>query len=403
LITFATSKIAMEQTKVILGSGKDQSVRRFHPWIFSGAIKKIKGIVAEGDLVSVYDNKDELLGFGHYAEGSIAVRMLGFGNQEPGEDYIQDRIKNAWIYRTETLGLLHHNNNVFRLVFAEGDLLPGLILDYYDGHVVMQCHSYGMYLEREKIVKALQGVLGENLKSVFDKSAETLHYREAGAVNGSLFGSSNSTQVTENGFRFNINWETGQKTGFFIDQRDNRTALRKYCQGKTVLNTFCYSGGFSVYAMGSGAKKVVSVDSSGKAVDLCRDNMKLNFPDDTRHEEICADVFNFLEQSEETFDVIVLDPPAFAKHINVRHKAVQGYKRLNQTAIKKLNRGGVLLTFSCSQAVDKNLFFSTVTAAAILCGRQARFLEYLHQPSDHGYSMFHPEGEYLKGIAIHID
>jgi 23S rRNA (cytosine1962-C5)-methyltransferase len=393
----------MEQTKVILGSGKDQSVRRFHPWIFSGAIKKIKGIVAEGDLVSVYDNKDELLGFGHYAEGSIAVRMIGFGNREPDDHYISERIKKAWLYRTGQLGLLRADNNVFRLVFAEGDLLPGLILDYYDGHIVMQCHSYGMYLERERITEALKQALGTRLKSVYDKSAETLHYREAGAINSPMLGEDKGTIVTENEFRFSINWETGQKTGFFIDQRENRVALRKFCEGKSVLNTFCYSGGFSVYAMGSGAKRVVSVDSSGKAMDLCRENMNLNFPDDPRHAGLCTDVFDYLEQSEETFDIIILDPPAFAKHMNVRHKAVQGYKRLNQTAIRKLNPGGILLTFSCSQAVEKNLFFSTVTSAAILCGRQARFLEYLNQPADHGYSIFHPEGEYLKGIALHID
>lgn len=393
----------MEQTKVILGSGKDQSVRRFHPWIFSGAIKKIKGIVSEGELVSVYDNKDELLGFGHYADGSIAVRMIGFGAIQPGSDYLKERIERAWKYRIETLGLLRENLNVFRLVFAEGDFLPGLILDYYDGHVVMQCHSYGMYLEREKIATALKEVVGKPLKSIYDKSAETLHYKEAEAVNTSVWGEGTGTIINENGFRFRVNWETGQKTGFFIDQRENRVALGKYCEGKTVLNTFCYSGGFSVYAMGHGATRVVSVDSSGKAMDLCRENIELNFPGDPRHEAICNDVFDFIEKSEELFDVIILDPPAFAKHIHVRHKAVQGYKRLNQTAIKKLKPGGVLLSFSCSQAVDRELFFNTVTAAAILCGRQTRFLEYLNQPADHGFSMFHPEGEYLKGIAIHVD
>ena len=393
----------MEIPKVILGSGKDQSVRRFHPWIFSGAIKKIKGEAGEGDLVQVLSNHDEVLGYGHYSSGSIAVRVIQFGSQEWTEDLWMDKIKKAVEFR-KSIGLLHQpGTNCFRLIFGEGDGLPGLIADYYNGTVVMQCHSSGMYLSRNKITEALVAVLGNDLKGVYDKSAETLPDVINNQGNGWLYGNNEENVATENGFKFLIDWVKGQKTGFFLDQRENRKLLGELSKGKSVLNTFCYTGGFSVYAMGMGASRVVSLDSSQKAMDLTARNIALNFGDDPRHENVCADAFDYLTQLEEEFDIIILDPPAFAKHHHVKHKAVQGYKRLNQMALKKLKPGGLLFTFSCSQAVDKFLFFNTITSAAILSGRSVKPIAYLGQPADHPVSLFHPEGEYLKGMVVYVD
>lgn len=393
----------MELPKIILGSGKDQSVRRFHPWIFSGAIKKIKGEAAEGDLVQVFSNHDELLGHGHFSGGSIAVRMIQFGNEAMKADFWKEKISKAVAFR-KRIGLdITEKTNCFRLIFGEGDGLPGLIADYYNGTVVLQCHSTGMYLSRKEIIEALKACMGSDLKGIYDKSAETLPDVMASEGNGWLYGNSENNTATENGFQFLIDWEKGQKTGFFLDQRENRRILGEYAKGKSVLNTFCYTGGFSVYALGMGASRVVSLDSSQKAMDLTAKNVALNFGDDKRHENVCADTFDYLTQMEELFDIIILDPPAFAKHHHVKHKAVQGYKRLNQMAISKIKPGGLLFTFSCSQAVDKFLFFNTITSAAILAGRSVRPLALLGQPADHAPSLFHPEGEYLKGMLLMVD
>lgn len=393
----------MEVPKIILGSGKDQSVRRFHPWIFSGAIKKIKGEAAEGDLVEVYSNHDELLGFGHYSGGSIAVRMIHFGSEPMPGDFWVSKIRNAVEYR-KNIGIQNgEKTNCFRLIFGEGDGLPGLIADFYNGTVVMQCHSTGMYLSRKEIAEAIKEVLGNDLKGIYDKSAETLPDVMPNEGNGWLYGKSEDNIATENGFKFHIDWEKGQKTGFFLDQRENRKLLGEFSRGKSILNTFCYTGGFSVYAMGMGAASVVSLDSSQKAMDLTAKNIALNFGDDPRHKNVCADTFDYLTQLEEEFDIIILDPPAFAKHHHVKHKAVQGYKRINQMAFKKIKPGGFLFTFSCSQAVDKYLFFNTVTSAAILSGRKVKPLAFLGQPADHAPSLFHPEGEYLKGMLLYVE
>lgn len=393
----------MELPKIILGSGKDQSVRRFHPWIFSGAIKKIKGEAAEGDLVQVFSNHDELLGHGHFSGGSIAVRMIQFGNEAMKADFWKEKISKAVAFR-KRIGLdITEKTNCFRLIFGEGDGLTGLIAAYSNGTVVLQCHSTGMYLSRKEIIEALKACMGSDLKGIYDKSAETLPDVMASEGKGWLYGNSENNTATENGFQFLIDWEKGQKTGFFLDQRENRRILGEYAKGKSVLNTFCYTGGFSVYALGMGASRVVSLDSSQKAMDLTAKNVALNFGDDKRHENVCADTFDYLTQMEELFDIIILDPPAFAKHHHVKHKAVQGYKRLNQMAISKIKPGGLLFTFSCSQAVDKFLFFNTITSAAILAGRSVRPLALLGQPADHAPSLFHPEGEYLKGMLLMVD
>jgi 23S rRNA (cytosine1962-C5)-methyltransferase len=391
------------RSTVILGSGKDQSLRRFHPWIFSGAIKKIKGPVFDGDLVDVYSNHDEYLGTGHYQEGSIAVRMLSFSEGELGDDFWQKKIRNAVEFRRHTGLLGRADTNVCRLVYAEGDGLPGLIIDYYNGTAVLQAHSIGMHREREAICAALRDVMGSELKTIYDKSAESLHRHENyPATNGYLFGeSTGSTEALENGHLFQVDWESGQKTGFFIDQRDNRALVARYSAGRAVLNTFCYTGGFSVYAGKAGATLVHSVDASKKAIELTTRNMELN--NLSNHEAVAMDTFEFLKDKDNIYDLIILDPPAFAKHINVKHNAVMGYKRLNAEAIRKIKPGGIIFTFSCSQVVDRNLFASTVMAAAITTGRTVRILHHLTQPADHPVNIFHPEGEYLKGLVLHVE
>ncbi len=389
--------------KVILSSGKDQSVRRFHPWIFSGAIKKIKGEVAEGMIVQVVSNHDEPLGIGHYSNGSIAVRIFSFENTEINQDFWTQKIKKAYDFRNN-MGLINNpNTTVYRLVHAEGDGLPGLIIDVYDDTAVIQTHSTGMHLIKQSITEALKEVYAFRLKAIYDKSAETMPAISGLEIrNQLLWGNPESTYVIEHGLKFRIDWEQGQKTGFFIDQRKNRKLLQKYCFGKKVLNTFCYSGGFSVYALAAQAALVHSVDSSKKAIALTDANVALNFPEANHHQSFAQDTFSFLEQSQEKYDVIILDPPAFAKHHHVKHNAVQGYKRLNAEAIRRVNTGGVIFTFSCSQAVDKYLFQNTVMSAAIQAGREVRILEYMSQPVDHAPSIFHTEGEYLKGIVLKV-
>ncbi|MBU0763471.1 MAG: class I SAM-dependent rRNA methyltransferase [Bacteroidetes bacterium] len=390
--------------KVILKSGKDQSVRRFHPWIFSGAIKKIKGDVKEGDYVEVYDNHDEFLGLGHYQIGSITVRMLSFVPAEPTAEFWKSKIQAAWELRKQ-LGLAGNPaTNVFRLVNAEGDGMPGLVIDYYAGTAVMQMHSIGMYHERELLVQAMTEALGSDLTAVYDKSESTLPFKaETGAVNGYLLGQPENSAVLENGNRFIIDWTQGQKTGFFIDQRENRLLVGQYAKHRKVLNLFGYTGGFSVYAIRGEAELVDTIDSSAGATELAERNVSFNFPDCPNHRAITADAFEYLQHTDNIYDLIILDPPAFAKHRNVLHNALQGYKRLNTLAFEKIAAGGILFTFSCSQAVSREQFRKSVFSAAAATGRQVRILHQLSQPADHPVNIYHPEGEYLKGLALSVD
>jgi 23S rRNA (cytosine1962-C5)-methyltransferase len=393
----------LERTKIVLKSGKDQSPRRFHPWIFSGAIKKIYGNPVEGDIVDVYDNKDEFLAVGHYQPGSIAVRILSFRKVEPDLNFFRERIKSAVKYR-ESAGLLNDpDTNVFRLIHAEGDDLPGLIVDFYNGVAVMQMHSVGMYRMRKDFAAILQELPGDRIKAVYDKSEGTIPYMSGiEAKNEFVLGNSEPVVVSENGFRFKIDWTTGQKTGFFIDQRENRKLLGEYSQGRKVLNMFGYTGGFSVYAM-KNASLVHTVDSSASAIDLANENIRLNFGEDNRHEGFQVDAFDFLDDINNKYDLIILDPPAFAKHQNVLANALQGYKRLNMRAIQNIRPGGIIFTFSCSQVVTRENFRKSVFAAAANTGRRVRILHQLSQPVDHPVNIYHPESEYLKGLVIYVE
>ncbi len=394
----------MNYPKVILKSGKDQSVRRYHPWIFSGAIKKIIGHVNEGDLVFVTDNKDEFLAIGHYQIGSIMVRIISFKEKEIDDTFWKEKIEKAYQLRKMTGLATSETNNVYRLVHAEGDGLPGLIIDFYNGTAVLQMHSIGMYLNREHIVNALKEILGDKLTAVYDKSETTIPFKsEIEAKNGYIYGESSNKVVLEYGNKFKINWEDGQKTGFFIDQRENRKLLSKYSKGRSVLNVFGYTGGFSVYAMKGDAKLVHSVDSSKKAIELTNENIDLNFEDASRHEAFAVDAFEYLNNIDNKYDLIILDPPAFAKHQNVLHNALQGYKRLNIKAIEQIKPGGILFTFSCSQVVSKENFRKTIFTAAANTGRNVRILHQLNQPVDHPVSIYHPESEYLKGLVVYVE
>jgi 23S rRNA (cytosine1962-C5)-methyltransferase len=393
----------MQKVKIVLKSGKDQSVRRYHPWIFSGAIKKIYGKPAEGDVVNVYDNKDEFLATGHYQPGSIAVRILSFSEIEPDINFFRERIKNAINYR-RAIGLVNNSQtNVYRLVHAEGDDLPGLIIDYYDGVAVMQMHSVGMYRMRNEFTAILKDIYGERLKAVYDKSEGTIPYMSGvTGKNEFLYGNSDPVIVTENGFRFKINWTIGQKTGFFIDQRDNRKLLLEYSEGKRVLNMFGYTGAFSVYAM-KNAVLVHTVDSSASATELANENIRLNYGEEHMHEAFQVDAFDFLNDIKGKYDLIILDPPAFAKHNKVLSNALQGYKRLNMKAIEQIRPGGIIFTFSCSQVVTKENFRKSVFAAAANTGRKVRILHQMSQPPDHPVNIYHPESEYLKGLVIYVE
>jgi len=388
---------------VILKSGKDQSVRRFHPWVFSGAIKKIKGNVNEGDLVAVYDNKDEFLAIGHYQIGSIAVRILTFEEEEIDAAFWKKKIETAYQLRKE-IGLAgSEQTNAYRLVGAEGDGMPGLIVDFYNGTAVVQMHSVGMYKIQDVLVDALKDVLGDELKAVYNKSEGSLPFKaNLNPVNDYVWGTTPSKIALENGLKFQVDWEKGQKTGFFIDQRENRALLEKYSKGKDVLNMFCYTGGFSFYAMRGGAKSVHSVDSSERAISITDKNVELNFPGDERHESFAMDAFKYLENSKDKYDLIILDPPAFAKHQNVVHNALQGYKRLNAIAFEQIRPGGIVFTFSCSQVVSKDMFRKMAFSAAARAGRQVRILHQLTQPADHPINIYHPEGEYLKGLVLQV-
>lgn len=392
-----------ERVKIILKSGKDQSPRRYHPWIFSGAIKKIIGYPLEGDIVDVFDNKDNLLANGHYQPGSIAVRILSFNGTEPDTGFFRKRIKRALDYRASTGLTGDQSTNVYRLVHAEGDNLPGLIIDFYNGVAVMQMHSVGMYRLRNEFAQILKELLGERITAIYDKSETTIpHMSGVAGVNEFLYGSSGPVIVSENGFKFRIDFTAGQKTGFFIDQRDNRRLLGEFTAGRNVLNMFGYTGGFSVYAM-KNASLVDTVDSSAYATDLAAENIRLNFGDDGRHRSIQADAFDFLNDINDKYDLIILDPPAFAKHNNVLANALQGYKRLNIKAIEQIKPGGIIFTFSCSQVVTRENFRKSVFAAAANTGRNVKILYQMSQPPDHPVNIYHPESEYLKGLVLCVE
>jgi 23S rRNA (cytosine1962-C5)-methyltransferase len=390
--------------KVHLKKGKEHSIKRFHPWIFSGAVSRVDDGLQEGDLVSVYNANGEFLAVGHISIGSIVVRILAFEEREINKDFWIEKFESAAKLR-KSIGLYGtETNNVFRLVHGEGDGLPGLIIDCYAGTAVIQCHSVGMYLHRGEITEALQEVLGEDLKAVYDKSEGTIPFKSGiEPKNGYLFGETESFVALENGLKFNVDWLKGQKTGFFIDQRENRNLLEHYSKGRSVLNMFCYTGGFSFYAMRGGAKLVHSVDSSSRAIDITRENVELNFPGDKRHEAFSEDAFKFLDDSSQKYDLIVLDPPAFAKHKKVLDNALKGYKRLNKKGFESIKPGGILFTFSCSQAVSKEDFRQAVFVAAANAGRTVRVLHQLTQPADHPVNIYHPEGEYLKGLVLYVE
>jgi len=379
-------------------------MERFHPWLFSGAIDRIEGPVEEGDLVAVKKRDGTVIGYGHCAIGSIAVRIFSFGEDIPDDSFWQHRIEQAYLLRKK-MGLTDASDtNVYRLIHGEGDGMPGLIADYYNGTVVLQSHSVGMWLVRKAITEALKVVLGDKLVAVYDKSAKTLPFKaNVEAKDGYLYGTSTTGEVLEYGNRFKVDWLEGQKTGFFIDQRENRRLLATYSKDKTVLNMFCYTGGFSFSAMQGGATLVHSVDSSVKAIELTNENVELNFPGDPRHEAFVADAFDFMQEIKNRYDVIVLDPPAFAKHRNVLSQALQGYKRLNTKAFQQIRPGGILFTFSCSQVVTRNNFREAVFSAAAIAGREVRILHQLSQPVDHPINIYHPEGEYLKGLVLYVE
>ena len=390
--------------KIILKKGKEQSIQRFHPWIFSGAIHKTEGDLEDGSWVEVSDFKDQTLGFGHYQKGSISIRMLLFGKSIPSPKVWSDKIRAA-IQVRKSAGLPSTHTNAFRLIHGEGDGLPGLIVDYYEGAAVVQAHSVGMHLDRAAIAEALQDVLGNDLKVVYYKSQTTLPGKlRDGDQNEYLLGMGVVPHViSEYGNKFYVDWEEGQKTGFFLDQRENRRLLGDFSKDKKVLNTFCYTGGFSVYALKAGAHLVHSVDASEKAVALTRKNIELNGFNANIHQCFAEDTFDFLKEKNGDYDVIILDPPAFAKHRDARHQAVRGYQRLNSEAMRVIKPGGIVFTFSCSQVVDRQLFYDTVVAAAIQAGRNVKVLHHLSQPADHPVSMFHSEGEYLKGLVLYVE
>lgn len=399
--TFATHKFEMNYPILQLHKGKDQSLLRRHPWVFSGAIATPTDSLNDGEVVAVHDFKNRFLAIGHFQHATIAVRVLSFEPLEIDATFFQKKIQNAVNMRLQ-LGLLNETNTIFRVCHGEGDQLPGLVIDFYNGVAVVQCHSLGMLNALPLISDALKMAFDTTLTAIYSKSSDTLPER-ASTTDAYLFGTCVTPHLaTENGVNYQIDWVNGQKTGFFIDQRENRYLLGKYAKGKKVLNTFCYSGGFSLQALIQGAEIVHSLDSSKKAIVLTEANVECN-EFEGKHGSIVADAMEYMKELPEAYDIIVLDPPAFAKHREKRHKAIQGYKRLNAHAIRQIKPGGLIFTFSCSQVVDKYLFTNTVIAAAIESGRNVRILEQLHQPADHPINAYHPEGEYLKGLVIQID
>jgi 23S rRNA (cytosine1962-C5)-methyltransferase len=416
--------------EIRLKRGKEESLRRFHPWVFSGAILTIDKGVNEGDVVRVLANSGDFIAVGHYQEGSIAVRVLSFSDVQIDDEFWHSRLSSALKMR-QAIGIADNpDNNTYRLVHGEGDNLPGLIIDVYGQTAVMQAHSIGMHLCRKEIARALVDVMESRISHIYYKSETTLPFMTADDMiatphfdtdevlkNGFLYGGSDDNIALENGLKFRVDWLKGQKTGFFVDQRENRSLLEKFSKGKRVLNMFCYTGGFSFYAMRGGAELVHSVDSSAKAIELTKQNVELNFPNDPRHEAFCEDAFKFLEgignhngqcsmvngQYSTSYDLIILDPPAFAKHRGALHNALKGYTRLNQKAFEKIEKGGILFTFSCSQVVTKDHFRNAVFTAAALAKRKVRILHQLHQPADHPINIYHPEGEYLKGLVLYVE
>ena len=389
---------------IYLRRGKAESLRRFHPWVFSGAIASSDGKLKEGETVRVISNDGEIMGYGHYQIGSIAVRMLTFENEEINDAFWQQRLSEAFSLRSALQLTGREDNTIYRLVHGEGDRLPGLVIDVYGKTAVMQAHSVGMHVCRETIADALIAASNGLIENVYYKSETTLPFKaDLHQENGFLRGHDDGNIALENGLKFHIDWLRGQKTGFFVDQRENRSLLEHYAKGRNVLNMFCYTGGFSVYALRGNAKLVHSVDSSSKAIDLTRANAELNFPNDSRHEAFAEDAFKFLEQAGSNYDLIVLDPPAFAKHKDALRNALKGYTRLNAIAFKKIRKGGIVFTFSCSQAVNKDQFRLAVFTAAAQSGRHVRILHQLHQPADHPINIYHPEGEYLKGLVLYVE
>ena len=393
----------MEKT-VILKRGKEESLLRQHPWIFSGAILRINGNPEEGDIVTVYTNDKKFIARGHIQVGSIAVRVLTFKDEPIDYGFWKKRIETAYDMRRSIGIASRDDNNTFRLVHGEGDNLPGLVIDIYDDTAVMQAHSVGMHMNRKIIADALKEVLGDRIKNIYYKSETTLPYKaDLNQENGYIMGKSASNVATEYGLKFHIDWLRGQKTGFFIDQRENRALLEKFSKGRKLLNMFCYTGGFSIYALRGGAELVHSVDSSAKAIDLTNANVELNFPDDKRHAAYAEDAFDYLDKMGDNYDLIILDPPAFAKHRDSLRNALIGYRRLNAKAIEKIKPGGIIFTFSCSQAVSKENFRTAVFTAAAMAKRNVRILHQLTQPADHPVNIYHPEGEYLKGFVIYVE
>jgi len=390
--------------KITLKSKRDASVKRFHPWVFSGAIAKEEPGIEDGDWVQVCNHKGDLLGMGHFQDGSIRVRILSFTPIEPTVKFWQTRIQKALDYRLSLGFKVDGSTNCFRLIHGEGDGLSGLIIDVYHRTAVIQCHTIGMYRNRAFIAEALKQVRGWELETIYDKSIDSLPVEYAtGKRNEFLLGEGSGDIVRENGQRFQVNWVQGQKTGFFLDQRDNRQLLGRYAKGKKVLNAFCYSGGFSIYALAAGAERVDSVDISAKAMQLTDANVALLEQENLQHQSITADVLKFLKAPEQSYDLMVVDPPAFAKSVKKRHNAVQAYKRLNASAIRQLPPGGILFTFSCSQVVNKALFYNTIVAAGLEAKRQIKVMHHLTQPADHPVNLFHPEGSYLKGLVVFVE
>ena len=402
--------------QVRLRKGKEESLKRFHPWVFSGAIASIDEGITEGEVVRVVTNTGDFIAVGHYQEGSIAVRVLTFSDVQIDDEFWHSRLASALKMR-QAIGIADNpNNNTYRLVHGEGDNLPGLIIDVYGQTAVMQAHSIGMHLCRKEIARALVDVMESRISHIYYKSETTLPFMTADDMiatphfdtdevlkNGFLVGGSDDNIATENGLKFRVDWLKGQKTGFFVDQRENRSLLEKFSKAKRVLNMFCYTGGFSFYAMRGGAELVHSVDSSAKAIELTKQNVELNFPGDARHEAFCEDAFKYLERAGSNYNLIILDPPAFAKHRGALHNALKGYTRLNQKAFEKIEKGGILFTFSCSQVVTKDHFRNAVFTAAALAKRKVRILHQLHQPADHPINIYHPEGEYLKGLVLYVE
>lgn len=395
----------MKFKQLTLKRGKDSSLLRYHPWIFSGAIAAKEQGITDGDIVKVYTHEGKFIAVGHYQTGSIAVRILSFADEEIDYSFWRSRLQSALNLRRD-IGLTGlEGNNTFRLVHGEGDNLPALIVDIYGKTAVVQAHSAGMHHARHEIAKAIQDVTDGMIEAVYYKSGTTLPFaEELNASDCFLIGKSNDNIALEYGLKFHIDWLNGQKTGFFVDQRENRRLVEQYARNRRVLNMFCYTGGFSAYALRGGADTVHSVDSSAKAIDLTRENIALNFPDCKNHDAYAEDAFKFLQNMQSgTYDFIILDPPAFAKHLDAVRSALRGYQKLNAKAFEKIAHGGIMFTFSCSQAINKEQFRLAVFSAAAQTGRKVRILHQLHQPADHPVNIYHPEGEYLKGLVLYVE